>query len=125
MERVHEGELDPFDVDRAALVGARHLADFGALIAEPPLQLDEGDDLRRELLRDLDGAADVVGMTVGDGDDVGPLWLLLIVRAFRVLEPRIDIDPLAVWTVDPKGRVPEPGDGNVRHSPSSSLTARA
>ena len=117
MERVHDREADPVELDRSAFVGAGDLAHVCALVAQPALQLDERHDLGRELLRDLDGAADMVGMAMGDGDDVGPFRFLLVLGALRVVEPRIDVDPLAAGTVDSKRCVAEPSDGNVRHSP--------
>src|SRR5262249_44470394 len=54
--------------------------------------------------------------------DFNALGLLLAVGGFRVVEPGIDVDPLSVRAVDAEGGVAEPGDGNIRHSYSSSLS---
>src|SRR5207247_4774023 len=52
VKRVHEREADSVDLLGSALVEARQLADARALFAEPPLDLDLGDDRRiREPLR--------------------------------------------------------------------------
>src|SRR5256884_9986686 len=87
VKSIHDGELDPVDLDGAALVGPRYLTDVRALVAQPALHLDQRDDLRREPLRDLDLAAAGIGVAMGDGDDAGPRRLLLVFGAFRLVEP--------------------------------------
>src|SRR5207302_6016874 len=85
--------------------------------AEPILQLDLGDDLGREALREVDGLADVVGVAVGQGDDVHPLGLLLAVRALGIGEKGIDVDALAAGGVEAKRGVAEPRESDVWHAP--------
>jgi len=60
---VREREADAVDLLCAALVEAGKLADVRSLLAEPPLHLDLGDDLRvREGLREARYLAGVIGM---------------------------------------------------------------
>src|SRR5205085_11162671 len=117
VEGVHERELDARGLDGAALVRSGHVSDGRALAAEPALQLDLGDDLGREALRELDGLADVVAVAVGDRDDVDPLGLLLALGALGVGEERVDVDALAARGVEAKRGVAEPRELDVWHAP--------
>ena len=116
VEGVDERELHAVDVDSSALVRPGEVVDLGPLVLEPAFQLDHGDDrLRLELLRQLDGLADVVGVSVRDRDHVDALGLLLRIRTLRIREPRVDVDTLSAGRVEPERSVPQPGYGRVSH----------
>ena len=107
-----ERDLDPVDVDRAALVRVVRPVRLDALrsrasrAARPCATTGQPN-----FLRERDRVADVVVVPVRDEDRVDPLGLLLVVRALRVpVQERIDVDALAARGVDAEGRVPEPGE---------------
>src|SRR5919197_3603072 len=115
MECVRQRELAAGGLDGSAFVRAGQLIERGALAAEPSLQLDDRDDRRVELLRQLHRLADVIGVAVRDRDDVDSLRLLLRVGTLRVAEPRVDVDALLARGVEPERGVAEPRECCVRH----------
>src|SRR5262245_52224896 len=57
-------------------------------------------------------------------DHVAPVRILLRIRALRVVEPRVDVDPLAAAAVEAEGGMSQPGEGRVSHrSPCSTECA--
>src|SRR5712691_620396 len=116
VERIRERELHAVHVDGAALVRCLQLALVDALLAEPACELDECDDRRTVLLREVDGVADVVAVAVGDRDHVDALRRLLVRRALRVAgQERVDVDALPAGGVEPEGCMSEPGQRRVCH----------
>ena len=105
MLRVGERDLDSVGLHCAALV--RRVRDVlgEPLPGKPVSDLDDRDDVGIVLLREVEGAAHMVGVTMCDSDQVDPLGLLLSVRALRVLEPGVDIDALSAWCVEAEGGV--------------------
>ena len=111
VEGVDEREADPVDLARAALVEPGHVVERGALACEPALQLDLGNDGDAgEGLGELDRVAHVIAVPMCDRDHVHVLGVDLVRGRLRVaVQERVDVDPLAVIALDPKRRVPEPG----------------
>src|SRR6185312_15159251 len=71
---------------------------------------DDRDDGASEPLVQSDRIADVVAVSVRQEDEVAALGLDLRLRTSRIaLEERIEVDALPARRVDPKRRVPEPG----------------
>jgi hypothetical protein len=116
VEGVHERELDAGGLDRAALVRA-HVRHLDALLAEPVVQLQQRDDLGRELLAECDRVADVVAVPVREGDHVHALGLELRLGTLRVpVEERVDVDPLALWRVEAEAPVTQPRHRHIGHA---------
>src|SRR6185437_3997832 len=114
--RVRERELDAGGLDGAAFVRVEDVLD--ALLAlEPVGQLDRGDDGAAVLLRQLDGVAHVVAVTVCERDDVEPFGLELGLRALRVpVQEWVDVDALSARSVEAEARVTEPRQGRFGHA---------
>src|SRR6266487_5465514 len=93
-----------------------------ALSGEPVSDLDDRDDVAIVLACQVEGAADMVGVTVRDRDQVDALGLLLAVRTLRVFEPGIDVDALPARRVEAEGGVAEPGEWDVGHASSFRAT---
>src|SRR5581483_7783622 len=112
MEGVDERVGDAVELERAAFVQPRKLADVRALTRQPRLQLDLRDHVRvRESLRERDGVADVVAVTVRDADHVDALRLLLVGGRLGVVgEERVDVDPLPAVAAEHERSVAEPGE---------------
>ena len=105
MVRVREGDLDPVPLERAALVPGESRILGEPLRREPAAQLDDRDHGAVEALGQVDGLADVVVVAVRERDQVDALGLPLALRAVRVLQPGVDVDPLPSGRVDSEGRV--------------------
>src|SRR5205823_5776924 len=97
-----------------------------ALAAEPGRELDECDDGRAVLLRELDGVADVVAVTMREGDDIDALRRLFVLRTLWIaVQKGVDIDSLAVSGVEPKSGVSQPRQRRVSHRSPLAWVTRA
>jgi prepilin-type N-terminal cleavage/methylation domain-containing protein len=121
VRRVGERESHAVDLGAAPLVHAARGGLRKALLLQPIRELDHGDQPWLEALAELHGIGDVVEVGVRESHDVDSLGALLALGAPWVPEPRVDVDPLAAWGVDAKRRMPEPGEGHVRHAISSQV----
>ena len=107
--RVRHGDLDAGHLDRAALVRCFAVVLGKPLRGKPVADLDHGDHRTSELLRQLDRLSEMVAVGVSERDQVDAFGLLLRLRAFRVLEPGIDVGALAAGAVKPERCMAEPG----------------
>src|SRR4029077_11786124 len=111
---VDEGDLDPPDIDRAALVAADQGLALDAFGSQPARDLEVADDFGLGRFGNLERVVDVVEVAVRDEHEIALVDLLQGFGRHRVAhDPGVDDDVLLLGAPDLPGAVPDPREADM------------